>query len=106
MVWPGLLPRDESVRAMATRVRRPLLQLLRQHPGEPGVCISHGDPIQAFWVAAERRRSYALHRLQCAKGGLLELTYEDDRLETITYRSPTVIGSSRSEPPLAESGHA
>ncbi len=88
MVWPGLLRNDESVAQMAARVRRPLLQLLRRHPGVGGACVSHGDPIQAFWVEAEHRPAYALHRLQCAKGGLLQLDYEDERLQTITYLSP------------------
>ena len=52
-----------------------------------------GDPIQAFWVRAERRAPYALHRLQCAKGGMLELVYENTALVSLTYRSPTDIGA-------------
>jgi broad specificity phosphatase PhoE len=88
MVWPGLLPFDESVSAMAARVRRPLMQLLHDFPGEGGLCVSHGDPIQAFWVQAERRPAYALHRLQCKKGGMLELVYDDERLVQLTYHSP------------------
>ena len=55
MVLPGLLANDESVPALAARVRRPLMQLLADHPGDGGICVSHGDPIQGFWVAAEHR---------------------------------------------------
>jgi broad specificity phosphatase PhoE len=97
MMWPGALPNDESVPEMAARVRQPLERLLDEFPGSGGVCISHGDPIQAFWVAAEGRPHYALHRLQCAKGGLLELDYRGRRLESITYRAPAQLGA----PPAA-----
>jgi broad specificity phosphatase PhoE len=93
MVWPGVLPMDESVPAMAARVRRPLERLLEEFPGEGGICVSHGDPIQAFWVAADGRPPYALHRLQCAKGGMLQLDYRGGSLETITYRPPASIGA-------------
>ena len=103
MLVPGLLPQDESVAGMAARVRRPLLDLLREHPGDGGVCISHGDPIQAFWVESEHRPIYALHRLQCAKGGLLELDYEGARLVGLSYRSPASIAAAGMEPALPAS---
>mgnify|MGYP001420753655 CR=1 FL=1 len=61
MVRPGLLPDDETVDTMAARIERPLHQLLRDHPGDGGICISHGDPIQAFWIKAEGRPARALH---------------------------------------------
>ena len=91
MVWPGLLPNDESVAGLAARVRRPLMQLLADHPGQGGICVSHGDPIQGFWVTADKRPRYALHRLQCAKGGVLELDYLGTALEKLTYLSPARI---------------
>lgn len=106
MVWPGLLAHDETVAAMAARVRRPLLRLLRDHPGEGGICVSHGDPIQAFWVEATHRPAYQLHRLQCAKGGLLELDYEGERLVNLTYRSPQSIAVPVSTAPLVDASHA
>lgn len=89
MLWPGLLPNDETVPAMAARVSRPLQRLLDEHPGDGGVCVSHGDPIQAFWVTAEGRRPHALHRLQCAKGGRLELDYLGGRLVAKRYVPPS-----------------
>ena len=88
MVLPGLLSNDECVDALAARVRRPLMRLLADHPGEGGICVSHGDPIQGFWVTAEHRPKYALHRLQCAKGGLLELDYEGEELRRLAYLPP------------------
>jgi broad specificity phosphatase PhoE len=105
MLWPGLLPGDESVAAMAARVRAPLMRLLRDHPGEEGICVSHGDPIQAFWVESEGRHAYALHRLQCAKGGVLSLTYEGDRLIAKSYRPPEELGAPHVEP-AADASHA
>lgn len=105
MVWPGVLPNDESVGAMAARVRAPLLRLLRDFPGQEGICVSHGDPIQAFWVEAERRHAYALHRLQCAKGGVLSLEYEDKRLAGKSYRPPEEMGAPPAEH-AADASHA
>jgi broad specificity phosphatase PhoE len=106
MLWPGLLPNDESVGAMAARVRAPLSRLLRDFPGQEGICVSHGDPIQAFWVEAEGRHAYALHRLQCAKGGMLSLDYDDDRLVGKTYRPPRDLGAPPSEAAEAGASHA
>lgn len=88
MLWPGLLPNDERVGAMAARVERPIRRILATTPDEGGVCVSHGDPIQAFWLRSESRPPWALHRLQCAKGGVLELDYSDGALERITYCPP------------------
>jgi broad specificity phosphatase PhoE len=91
MVWPGLLGNDETVAELAARIRRPLLRLLADHPGDGGICVSHGDPIQGFWVASEGRPRYALHRLQCAKGGLLELDYDGEALRRLRYLSPATV---------------
>ena len=55
MLWPGLLPNDERVSDMARRVERPIRRLLADHPDDGGICVSHGDPIQAFWVRSEGR---------------------------------------------------
>jgi broad specificity phosphatase PhoE len=88
MVWPGLLPNDETVDEMAARVERPIRRILATNPAEGGICVSHGDPIQAFWVRSEGRPAWALHRLQCAKGGRLELDYVDGRLKGTTYCPP------------------
>jgi probable phosphoglycerate mutase len=88
MVRPGLLPNDESVAEMAARVERPIHRVLEEHPDTGGILVSHGDPIQAFWVRSEGRPSWALHRLQCAKGGMLELDYVDGRLTGTVYRPP------------------
>jgi broad specificity phosphatase PhoE len=106
MVWPGILPNDESVAEMAARVRAPLVRLLHDHPGQGGVCVTHGDPIQAFWVEAEHRRAYALHRLQCAKGGVLELDYRGERLVGKRYLPPEEAGASAGASSAIDATHA
>lgn len=92
MASPGLLRRDETVSAMADRVERSLGRLLDEVSGASGICVSHGDPIQAFWIRHTGRPNRALHRLQCAKGGQLALDYEGRRLTRITYVPPAVDG--------------
>lgn len=104
MLWPGILPGDESVAEMAARVRAPLLRLVRDHPGQGGVLVSHGDPIQAYWVESERRHAYALHRLQCAKGGVLELDLEGERLARLRYVPPEEIAGAAAAPPAPPAG--
>lgn len=105
MAMPGLLPIDERVSAMAARVRRPLIRLLHEHPGRGGICVSHGDPIQAFWVEADGRPPYALHRLQCAKGGMLVLDYNSDQLQRLEYWAPDRIATAGWEPAAADAAH-
>ena len=106
MVRPGLLRRDETVSAMADRLERSLQRVLESEPGESGVCISHGDPIQAFWIRHLRRPAWALHRLECAKGGLLALDYRDRRLTAISYVPPQAHGAPMSPAPSADASHA
>ena len=90
-LFPGMLAQDEGIRGMATRVRGPIMRILRDHPGKGGICISHGDPIQAFWNIAEG--SHRFVTLHCKKGGILELTYRGTELSNITYHSPESIGA-------------
>ena len=98
MVYPGLLRRDERVGAMAGRVERSLERLLESVGDGTGVCVSHGDPIQAFWITYLHRHPWALHHLQCAKGGLLALDYESGKLVKVTYVPPHVAAA----PPAAD----
>lgn len=110
MVRPGLLERDETVEEMAARLSEPINRLLREHPGSGGICVSHGDPIQAYWVKADRRPAFALHRLQCAKGGMLDLEYDDSRLVGKAYRPPPVTDGSSddssADSPAIDASHA
>jgi broad specificity phosphatase PhoE len=102
MIRPGLLRCDERVSEMADRVAAPLNRLLANHPGSGGICVTHGDPIQAFWVKADGRPDWSLHRLQCAKGGMLVLGYDGDRLVDKRYVPPDEVDGL--VPELAASG--
>jgi broad specificity phosphatase PhoE len=106
MAYPGLLRRDERVGAMAGRVERSLERLLESVGDGTGVCVSHGDPIQAFWITYLHRHPWALHHLQCAKGGLLALDYESGKLVKVTYVPPQVAaapaGADRPGDPAGE----
>ncbi|HEY6377691.1 MAG TPA: histidine phosphatase family protein [Candidatus Dormibacteraeota bacterium] len=106
MMRPGLLGRDERVAGMAARVAAPLHRLLTDHPGTGGICVSHGDPIQAFWVKADGRRDWSLHRLQCAKGGMLVLDYEGERLAGRRYVPPEEVDDPGPERATAGVGAA
>jgi broad specificity phosphatase PhoE len=101
MAWPGLLPSDETVAEMGARVEAALLRLLDEVGDGSGVCVSHGDPIQAFWIRALGRPAWALHRLQCAKGGMLELDYRGRRLETISYVPPGSVEAAATGTPAS-----
>lgn len=103
MVWPGVVPGDESMAAMAARVRGVIQEGVRDHSGAAFICVSHGDPIQAFWANSEGRLPWALHRLQCAKGGLLELRYQGQKLTAHTYRSPQHLAYAAGSPALTAS---
>ncbi|MGA9776291.1 MAG: histidine phosphatase family protein [Candidatus Dormiibacterota bacterium] len=94
MVWPGILPPDESVGAMHARVSSVIESGLRSHAGGAFVCISHGDPIQAYWATLDGRPPWALHRLQCSKGGLLELTFRGAQLLRKVYLSPAAVAAA------------
>lgn len=103
MVWPGLVPSDESMGEMYRRVRVAIGRGLERHRGSAFACISHGDPIQAYWATLDRRPPWALHRLQCAKGGLLELRFRQGEMISRTYLSPGRIAQAVGGPePLVE----
>ena len=68
--------------------------MARSELGLSLIHICHGDPIQAFWATSDHRLPWALHRLQCSKGGLLELRYRGEKLISKTYLSPEALAAS------------
>jgi broad specificity phosphatase PhoE len=99
-VAPGFLTQDEGIRAMAARVRGPIMRILRDNPEHGGICVSHGDPIQAFWNVAIGKHRFMT--LRCKKGGILELTYAGTELRDIAYHSPESFGAPASDESAAE----
>lgn len=47
---------DETILDVFTRMNRALDTVLRRHPGQTSVCVSHGDPIKILWIAYSGRR--------------------------------------------------
>lgn len=103
LLAPGALPGDEGVQAMARRMRGVLDEVAAD--GRKTVLVSHGDPIQAFWITVERRNPYALHLLSCKKGGMLAIRgYPEE--PAVTYLSPSALRAATSTggPSPASSG--
>lgn len=46
---------DETILDVFTRMNRALDTVLRRHPGQTSVCVSHGDPIKILWIAYSGR---------------------------------------------------
>jgi broad specificity phosphatase PhoE len=88
MVRPGALEFDESVAEMAARVERVLIEAKAAAAGEAAIVVSHADPVKAFWNHHLGRPDWRFHTLELAKGGFLELAYEDDRLVGVTPHRP------------------
>ncbi len=99
---PGLLPLDESVNAQAARMFHAIHDAQAHHPAGEVILVSHGDPIQSLWIVASGRSRYALHHLQCAKGGMLILDFENSRLVHLEYLPPLEIRFRAAHPGARE----
>lgn len=85
---PGALKIDESVAVMAERVDSVCREAVQTCRGQAAVLVSHADPVKAFWNRYLGRPDWRFHFLEVAKGGFLELVYEDDHLVTIHPHAP------------------
>lgn len=98
---PGLAPGDESVPEMAERVGRVVREALKTCRGQAAAIVSHADPIKAFWNRHLDRANWRFHMLELAKGGFLELEYEDDRLANVVPHGPVLAAAA----PAAAEAH-
>jgi broad specificity phosphatase PhoE len=91
----GLVPGDETIERMGGRVLEVAFQLVREHPGEPAVLVSHADPLQAAWVVMDGRplTEREFHRKLVGKAGRLEVDIEADRVLAVNYVPPPPNGS-------------
>ena len=62
--------------------------------GQAAVLVSHADPIKAVWNVYLGRADWRFHFLELAKGGFLELVYDDDRLVTVHAHGPIDRGEA------------
>jgi broad specificity phosphatase PhoE len=88
LLFPGLLPGDETVAAMAARVGRVVEDAAAAVPGGAALLVSHADPIKAYWNTFLGRSERRFHLLKVAKGSCLELAMADGRLTKVTYHPP------------------
>ena len=94
LVRPGLVSFDEPVPDLARRVNSVCLEAVAACRGQAAVLVSHADPIKAVWNVYLRRADWRFHFLELAKGGFLELVYDDDRLVTVHAHSPIDRGEA------------
>ncbi len=105
LLAPGLLPNDESVNAQAQRMFRAIHTAQATYPTGDVILVSHGDPIQSLWITATQRSRYAIHHLQCAKGGMLILDITDGPRISLQYLSPLDIRFRAAHPDSHEESH-
>jgi broad specificity phosphatase PhoE len=92
MVRPGTLEVDETVEAMAARVEGVVREAAAACEGAAAMVVSHADPIKAFWNRHLGRADWRFHFLRLAKGGLLDLGFDGDRLARVDYHPPLQRG--------------
>ncbi len=92
----GLVPGDETIERMGGRVLEVAFQLVREHPGEPALLVSHADPLQAAWVVMDGRplTEREFHRKSVAKAGRLEVDFEAERVLAVNYVPPPAPNGS------------
>jgi broad specificity phosphatase PhoE len=86
----GLLPGDETIRAMGGRILGVTRRVAEEHPEEASVLVSHADPLQAAWVLLEDRPQHEreLYRRPVGRAGVLEVDLEDGRVAGVRYVAP------------------
>jgi broad specificity phosphatase PhoE len=94
LVRPGALAIDEKVADLAARVDGVCREALAACRGQAAAVVSHADPVKAFWNRFLGRPDWRFHFLDLAKGGFLELVYEDDALVAIHPHAPVEAGGA------------
>ena len=89
----GMLEGDESIEQLGDRIRRVVLRLGRDYPGEVSLCVSHADPIQAAWVLLENRAQTEreLYRKPMQRAGMLDITLDGEQVVSVTYVAPPKV---------------
>lgn len=89
----GMLEGDESIEQLGDRIRRVVVRLARDYPGEVSLCVSHADPIQAAWVLLENRpqTERELYRKSVQRAGLLDIELSGERVVRLTYVAPPKV---------------
>jgi broad specificity phosphatase PhoE len=94
----GLLPGDESIDRLGTRVLEVLRRLAREHPGETMAVVSHADPINAAWILLDGRphNEREMYRKAVDKAGMLRVEMEDGTPVSWEYMPPPLVAKPAS----------
>jgi broad specificity phosphatase PhoE len=86
----GLVPGDESIDRMGSRILSVVRRVAREHPGEAMAVVSHADPINAAWILLDGRahNEREMYRKAVDKAGMLRIDLEGDTPRSWEYIPP------------------
>ncbi len=89
----GLLPGDETIEAMGSRILHVAHRYVEEFPGEVTAMVSHADPLQATWILLENRprTEVEMYRKSVARAGMLEVDFEGTRVVGVAYVPPPEV---------------
>jgi broad specificity phosphatase PhoE len=89
----GLVPGDESVERMGSRILDVVRRIVREHPGDTMAAVSHADPLQAAWILLDGRphNEREMYRKVVDKAGMLVLEMDGEKPVSWEYVPPPKI---------------
>jgi len=86
-------PENETIEDVAKRMLRIIRTLVRRHPGETVICVSHADPIKIAWVALEGKE-LTFENIRKPpypdRASVTTVTFNDDHVVSIKYENPAI----------------
>jgi broad specificity phosphatase PhoE len=94
----GIVPGDESIDRMGTRILSVIRRLAREHPGQAMAVVSHADPINAAWILLDGRahNEREMYRKAVDKAGMLRIDLEGETPRTWEYIPPPAVSGPAS----------
>lgn len=94
----GLVPGDESIERLGSRVLSVVRRLAREHPGETIAVVSHADPLNAAWILLDGRphNEREMYRKSIDKAGMLRIEMDGETALSWEYVPPPVVAKTAS----------
>jgi probable phosphoglycerate mutase len=94
----GLVPGDESIDRMGSRILSVVRRLARERPGETMAVVSHADPINAAWILLDGRphNEREMYRKSVDRAGMLRIDLEGEMPKTWEYIPPPTLSAPAS----------
>lgn len=94
----GIIPGDESIEVMGSRILSVARRLASQHPDENAAVVSHADPLNAAWILLDGRpqNEREMHRKSIGKAGMLRLDMDGETAKAWEYIPPPKVTSPAS----------